>query len=128
MRLNPRKEFMAEAVSQFIDIENREVSVAALHDHDLYELELERIFAKAWLMIGHETEIPNVGDYVVRLMGEDQVIVARAADGEVHVSLNVCPHRAMHICLADSGNARVHKCIYHGWAFRPDGSFIGAPF
>ena len=127
MRLNPRKEFMAEAVSQFIDIENREVSVAALHDHDLYELELERIFAKAWLMIGHDTEIPNVGDYVVRLMGEDQVIVARAADGQVHVSLNVCPHRAMHVCLADSGNARVHKCIYHGWAFRPDGSFIGAP-
>jgi len=127
MRLNPCKEFMADAVSQFIDIENREVSVAALHDPDLYELELERIFAKAWLMIGHETEIPNVGDYVVRLMGEDQVIVARAADGEVHVSLNVCPHRAMHICLADSGNARVHKCIYHGWAFRPDGSFIGAP-
>ena len=66
MRLNPRKEFMAEAVSQFIDIENREVSVAALHDHDLYELELERIFAKAWLMIGHDTEIPNVGDYVVQ--------------------------------------------------------------
>jgi nitrite reductase/ring-hydroxylating ferredoxin subunit len=127
MRMNPRKEFMAEAVSQFIDIENREVSVAALHDPDLYELELERIFAKAWLMIGHETEIPNVGDYVVRLMGEDQVIVARAADGQVHVSLNVCPHRAMHVCLADSGNARVHKCIYHGWAFRPDGSFIGAP-
>ena len=127
MRMNPRKEFMAEAVSQFIDIENREVSVAALHDPDLYELELERIFAKAWLMIGHETEIPNVGDYVVRLMGEDQAIVARAADGQVHVSLNVCPHRAMHVCLADSGNARVHKCIYHGWAFRPDGSFIGAP-
>jgi nitrite reductase/ring-hydroxylating ferredoxin subunit len=127
MRLNARQDYLKEAMSQFIDLENREVSVAALHDEQLYELEMERIFAKAWLMIGHETEIPEVGDYVVRLMGEDQVIVARAADGQVHVSLNVCPHRAMHICLSDSGNARVHKCIYHGWAFRPDGSFIGAP-
>jgi nitrite reductase/ring-hydroxylating ferredoxin subunit len=127
MRMIPRQEFAKEALSQLIDLENREVSVAMLHDQDIYELELERIFAKAWLMIGHETEIPNVGDYVVRLMGEDQVIVARAADKQVHVSLNVCPHRAMHVCLADSGNARVHKCIYHGWAFRPDGSFIGAP-
>ena len=127
MRLNARQDYLKEAMSQFIDLDNREVSVAALHDQELYELELERIFAKAWLMIGHDTEIPNVGDYVVRLMGEDQVIVARAADGQVHVSLNVCPHRAMHVCLSDSGNARVHKCIYHGWAFRPDGSFIGAP-
>ena len=127
MRINRRSTFLADPVSDLIDTENREVSVAALHDPDLYELELERIFAKAWLMLGHESEIPNVGDYVVRLMGEDQVIVARAADGQVHVSLNVCPHRAMHVCIADSGNARVHKCIYHGWAFRPDGSFIGAP-
>ena len=121
MNIISRQNFMEEAMSNYIDIENREVSVAALHDRELYELEMEHIFAKAWLMIGHETEIPNVGDYVVRLMGEDQVIVARAADGEVHVSLNVCPHRAMHVCLSDSGNARVHKCIYHGWAFRPDG-------
>ena len=127
MRMQARKDYLNEALSQFIDLENREVSVAALHDHALYELELERIFAKAWLMIGHASEVPDIGDYVVRLMGEDQVIVARAADGEVHVSLNVCPHRAMHVCLADSGNARVHKCIYHGWAFRPDGTFIGAP-
>ena len=127
MKMEARDEYLKQAMSQFIDIENREVSVAALHDEQLYELELEHIFAKAWLMIGHDSEIPNTGDYVVRLMGEDQVIVARAADGQVHVSLNVCPHRAMHVCLSDSGNARVHKCIYHGWAFRPDGSFIGAP-
>nr|ART38488.1 G176 [uncultured bacterium] len=127
MRINRRAAFLTDPVSDLMDIENREVSVAALHDPDLYELELERIFAKAWLMLGHDSEIPNVGDYVVRLMGEDQVIVARAADGQVHVSLNVCPHRAMHVCISDSGNARAHKCIYHGWAFRPDGSFIGAP-
>ena len=127
MKMEARDAYLKQAMSQFIDVENREVSVAALHDQQLYELELENIFAKAWLMIGHDSEIPNTGDYVVRLMGEDQVIVARAADGQVHVSLNVCPHRAMHVCLADSGNARVHKCIYHGWAFRPDGSFIGAP-
>src|SRR3546814_1291480 len=29
--------------------------------------------------------------------------------------------------MGDAGNAAVHRCIYHGWAFRPDGSFIGAP-
>ncbi|WP_068070478.1 Rieske 2Fe-2S domain-containing protein [Novosphingobium lentum] len=127
MRIDHLSKFQDDPVSHLMDLENREVSVAALYDPDLYELEMERIFAKAWLLLGHDSEIPKVGDYVVRLMGEDQVIVARAADNQVHVSLNVCPHRAMHVCIADSGNTRVHKCIYHGWAFRPDGSFIGAP-
>jgi nitrite reductase/ring-hydroxylating ferredoxin subunit len=60
-------------------------------------------------------------------MGEDQVIVARDRQGEIHVSLNVCPHRGMKVCTAEAGNAAAHRCIYHGWAFRPDGSFIGAP-
>ncbi len=127
MLVEGRDKFQKDPVANLIDLENREVSVAALHDRDLYELEMEKIFAKGWLMLGHDSEIPNVGDYVVRLMGEDQVIVARHSDNTVHVSLNVCPHRAMHICISDSGNARAHKCIYHGWAFRPDGSFIGAP-
>jgi phenylpropionate dioxygenase-like ring-hydroxylating dioxygenase large terminal subunit len=120
-------DFARNPLAHLIDLENREVSIAALHDKDLYEQELHQIFAKSWLLLGHESEIPKVGDYVVRLMGEDQVIVARAADTAVHVSLNVCPHRGMHVCIADAGNARAHKCIYHGWAFRPDGSFIGAP-
>ena len=73
MRLQARQDYLKEAMSQFIDLENREVSVAALHDEELYELELERIFTKAWLMIGHDSEIPNVGDYVVRLMNRSMV-------------------------------------------------------
>src|SRR3546814_6199612 len=88
---------------------------------------MKHIFAKTWLMLAHQTEIPESGDYVVRDMGEDQVIVGRTSDGAIHVSLNICPHRGMRICMGDAGNAAVHRCIYHGWAFRPDGSFIGAP-
>lgn len=114
-------------VADLFNLETREVSLSTLHDRDLYRLEMERIFAKVWLFLGHVSEIPKSGDYVVRLMGEDEVIVTRDRKGEIHVNLNVCPHRGMHICPAEAGNAQVHKCIYHGWAFRPDGSFVGAP-
>jgi nitrite reductase/ring-hydroxylating ferredoxin subunit len=60
-------------------------------------------------------------------MGSDSVLVTRDKAGEVHVSLNVCPHRGMRISTLDAGNTQIHTCIYHGWAFRPNGEFLGAP-
>ncbi|KAI5913318.1 MULTISPECIES: aromatic ring-hydroxylating dioxygenase subunit alpha [unclassified Thauera] len=114
-------------LSDLINLETREVKMRALSDPELFELEMERIFAKTWVFLGHETEIPNKGDFVVRDMGSDSVLMARGADGEVHVSLNVCPHRGMKISTHDVGNTMTHVCIYHGWAFKPNGDFIGAP-
>ena len=114
-------------IASLVNDVTKEVSMRVLADPDLHRLELERVFTRTWICLGHDSEIPNVGDYVVRNMGGDQVIVARGPDNEVHVSLNVCPHRGMRICSAEAGNAMVHRCVYHGWAFRPDGEFIGAP-
>jgi phenylpropionate dioxygenase-like ring-hydroxylating dioxygenase large terminal subunit len=113
-------------VSDLIDLENREVRLRVLSDAELYELEMERIFARTWVFLGHETEIPNTGDFVTRDIGSDSVLVAREKDG-IHVSLNVCPHRGMKISTLDAGNTRIHTCIYHGWAFRPNGDFLGSP-
>src|SRR5262245_28459481 len=62
-------------------------------DEDIFQLEMERVFGKAWLFVGHETEIPSPGDYVVRPMGQDSVIVTRDEHGEIHVLLNSCRHR-----------------------------------
>lgn len=114
------------SISDLIDIEMREVKLRTLSDQQLYDLEQQRIFGKTWLMLGHESEIPNEGDFVQRFMGEDSVIVSRHK-GEIFVSLNVCPHRGMKITTHDAGNAKVHKCIYHGWAFRPNGQFLASP-
>ncbi len=114
-------------IVDLFNLETREVSLSVMSDPELHQIEMQKIFGKTWLLLGHETEIPNSGDFVVRQMGEDQVIVARDRDGKIHVSLNVCPHRGMHVCVQESGNSQVHRCIYHGWAFRLDGSFIGAP-
>ena len=104
-----------------------EVSLRVMTDKELYSHEMDRIFGKTWLLLGHESEIPKAGDFIVRDMAEDNVIVARGREGDVHVSLNVCPHRGMRVCLGEAGNKAIHQCIYHGWAFRPNGDFIGAP-
>src|SRR5271167_1922957 len=105
----------------------REVSMRVLSDRDIYRQEIDRIFSRTWILLGHETEIPKRGDFVTRTLGNDNVVVSRNQAGGVSVFLNVCPHRGMRVCNSDAGNAAMHRCIYHGWAFRDDGSFIGAP-
>jgi nitrite reductase/ring-hydroxylating ferredoxin subunit len=114
-------------LDQLVKRSSFEVSLRVMSDEQLYRIEMERIFARTWLLLGHETEIPKAGDFIVRDMGEDNVIVSRDRKDEIHVSLNVCPHRGMKVCTAEAGNTQVHRCIYHGWAFRADGSFVGAP-
>lgn len=114
-------------VTDLVNVATREVQMRALSDPELYELEMERIFGKTWVLLGHDSEIPNSGDFMVRDLGSDSVLVTRDKAGEVHVSLNVCPHRGMRISTLDAGNTQIHTCIYHGWAFRPNGAFLGAP-
>src|SRR5580704_13576327 len=84
--LNESKPTLSDGtrIEDLINVQTREVSMRLLSDHEIYRLEMDRIFAKTWLLLGHETEIPNSGDFVVRDMGEDQVIVSRDRKGDVH--------------------------------------------
>ena len=63
--------------------DSNEVSLRVMTDKELYDIEMERIFAKTWLLLGHESEIPNSGDFIVRDMAEDNVIIARDREGAV---------------------------------------------
>src|ERR1700747_2702906 len=55
---------------------------------EIYQQELERLFARVWLFVGHESQIPKPGDYFVSGMGEESVILCRDRAGKVHVFLN----------------------------------------
>ena len=104
-----------------------EVSRLIFSDPEIYRLELERIFAKCWLYLAHETEIPNRGDFVTRTMGEDPVIVVRGEDAKVRVLLNTCRHRGRTVCREDLGNAEQFRCPYHGWTYSNMGKLIAIP-
>jgi ethylbenzene dioxygenase alpha subunit len=94
-------------------------------DRDIYEAELEQIFARCWLFVAHESQIPNPGDFLTTYMGEDHVIVARQKDGKIAAFLNSCPHRGNRVCHAETGKARGFVCNYHGWSFGLDGALRG---
>ena len=70
----------------------------------IYEDELERVFPRAWLFVGHESQIPRPGDYMLGRMAEESVIVNRDRHGKLHVLLNTCRHRGMRVCRDDHGN------------------------
>jgi phenylpropionate dioxygenase-like ring-hydroxylating dioxygenase large terminal subunit len=98
-----------------------------LSDEALYQLELERIFARSWNFMCHDSQIPEPGDYFINYIGEDQVIVVRDEDGGVNVLLNTCRHRGNALCRAEQGHAKSFVCSYHGWNYGLDGRLIGVP-
>jgi PAH dioxygenase large subunit len=104
-----------------------EVSRRIFVDDHVYREELERLFARSWLFVAHESELPSTGDYVTRSTGEDPVIVSRAEDGTIRVLLNACRHRGMQVCRADLGNTSHFRCPYHGWTYKNTGQLIGVP-
>ncbi len=104
------------------------VSSRIFTDPEIYRLELERLFARTWLYVAHESEIPQAGNFVTRQMGEDPVIVSRGRDGKIRVFLNVCRHRGRKVCGEDLGTTSKFICGYHGWTYNEAGELIAVPF
>src|SRR6202167_3866358 len=96
-------------------------------DEAVYGDEMERIFVRAWLMIGHESLVPEPDDFFHTYMGEDPVILTRDGKGQLHALLNMCRHRGNRVVRCDDGNAKRFMCTYHGWTYRNDGSLEHVP-
>ena len=107
-----------------------EVHRSVYTDPDIFTLEMERVFGRAWLYLAHDSELPEPGDYVVRHMGTQSVILTRGKDGAIETIFNRCTHRGATLCAFDKGSApHGHQCPYHGWTFNADGTvrFVSHP-
>ncbi|WP_157881253.1 aromatic ring-hydroxylating oxygenase subunit alpha, partial [Streptomyces griseoruber] len=99
----------------------------AFVDEDVLNREFSKVFRETWQLLGFASELPDAGDYVVRRLGNDSMIVARDEQGLISVMLNSCGHRGTQLCRATFGNAAHFRCSYHGWTYANDGRLVGVP-
>jgi len=121
------------SLTEFLDECEASLSTGTLplrvfNDEQLHDRELERIFTRAWVFVGHESEIPARGDYAQRRIGRDPFVLVRGDDGEIRVLFDTCRHRGAMVCRAERGNAALFRCPYHGWTYKNTGELAGAPF
>jgi len=97
-------------------------------DPDFYRAELERFYVERWICAGRADQIPNAGDYFVRTLAQESVIVTRDGAGGIHALFNVCRHRGTRICEKPEGHFvdRI-QCPYHAWTYDLGGRLLAAP-
>ncbi|MGQ0569277.1 MAG: aromatic ring-hydroxylating oxygenase subunit alpha, partial [Armatimonadota bacterium] len=92
---------------------------------DLFRVEMDSVFTgPVWVLVGHESEIPNSGDYKTTSIGAIPVIAVRGTDGQVRVLVNACAHRGTRLVEGPFGNVGRggFRCIYHMWTYDTTGN------
>jgi Rieske 2Fe-2S family protein len=95
-------------------------------DPSVYQLDLEHIFYKQWLFVGHDCELTRPGDYLTLQVGEYPVLIVRDRAGAVRAFHNTCRHRGSRICSAAKGSSVRLVCPYHNWSYDLDGRLLFA--
>ena len=89
--------------------------------------ERDKIFRKAWVFLCHASQLPRPGDFKCLSIVGEPLIVARAADGEIHAFFNSCRHRGSIVELEAEGNRTKFECPYHGFQYDCTGALIHVP-
>jgi Rieske 2Fe-2S family protein len=97
-------------------------------DPDLFRDELERFYCESWICAGRANQVPMPGDYFLRDVADESIIVTRDGGNSLRAFFNVCRHRGTRICPRTEGHfAGRIQCGYHGWTYGLEGGLIGAP-
>ena len=115
------------SLRSLIDTENGTVDRELYVNPDIFAQELEQIFRRCWLFLGHERLVPNPGDFVLTRMGTEEILLVRdRKDLQIRAFLNSCRHRGEKVCRYDQGNALVFTCPFHAWTYDATGQLVGA--
>jgi len=118
-----------EAKEIFRDADSRKGLPAWTYNNDeLTQLEMEQVFLRNWMFVGHVSDIPKSGDYQCFALANERAVVVRDQDGQVRAFHNVCRHRASRVVADDKGHCgKSLICPFHGWSYNLDGTLRNIP-
>ena len=97
-------------------------------DAELFSVEMERLWRRAWIYVGHTSQVPTPGDFHTCTIGTEPVVMVRHSDESVRVLRNRCAHKGAKLVNATHGSVgRFFRCPYHAWSYRTDGSLAAVP-
>src|SRR5215467_5557464 len=89
--------------------------------------EQEKIFSRQWVLVGHQSQLAEPGDYFIAKVAGESLIVAKDQRLTIRAFYNVCRHRGARLCEEQHGHAAAIQCPYHAWTYALDGRLLGAP-
>lgn len=95
-------------------------------DEAVFEADLELLFYREWLFVGHDADIPQAGDWFNYTIGDANVVVVRNNQQALKAFHNSCRHRGSKVCLGDRGSNANLVCPYHQWTYDLDGNLAYA--
>ena len=109
-------------------VRENEVHGSLYTDPAIFEEELRKIWFRTWVYVGHDSQVPNEGDYFGTTIGTAPILMVRHSDGTIRVLHNRCPHKGTRITTETCGNTgKFFRCPYHAWTFRTDGTLRQIP-
>ncbi len=108
-------------------VEEARVHRTVYTDAEIFDLEMDRIWARSWVYVGHESQVKNPGDFITTTLGREPVILVRDKAGNIHVLYNRCGHKGSKVVGKPCGHASVLRCPYHGWTYQLDGKLQKTP-
>ena len=100
------------------------MDAAFYYDAAVYQREKAAVFYSTWQYVGHISMLPEPGDFIVRDIHEQSIVVLRRKDGTLTSYFNVCQHRAHRLLEGEGKIGPVMTCPYHGWAYGQDGKLL----
>ncbi len=95
---------------------------------EVFELEMRHLFPNTWIFAGHDSQVPNPGDYVTTDIVRVPVVILRDANDQIQVLENRCAHKGAKVAGGAAGNCgKFLRCPYHGWTYKLDGSILAIP-
>jgi glycine betaine catabolism A len=94
---------------------------------EIFAEEQVKIFSRQWVLIGHQSQIAEAGDYFTAEVAGESLIIVRDKHGAIYGFYNVCRHRGSRLIENRNGQCAAIQCPYHAWTYALDGRLVGAP-